>query len=111
VDARDIRDLVHFDEDAPRRGDLFESDRIWSEVVCLQRSQRIGPLADPSSDAIVTILAGRVAAQVGNGRKRVSQWESMLVRAGEELTVANASDDPSVVLIVAAPPPRRTELA
>jgi quercetin dioxygenase-like cupin family protein len=111
VKAKDIRDLVHFDDEAPRRGELFESERLWSEVVCLQRSQRLGPIADPVSDAIVTILAGEVAAQVGNGRTRTSQWDSMLVPAGEELTLANASDEPSVVLIVAAPPPRRTEIA
>jgi quercetin dioxygenase-like cupin family protein len=105
VEAKDVRDLVHFDEDAPRRGELFESKRLWSEVVCLQGSQRLGPLADPSSDAIVTILAGEVAAQVGNGRKRMAQWEAVLVPAGQELTLANASDEPSVVLFVAAPPP------
>ena len=108
VEARDIRELVRFDEDAPRRATLFESDRLWSEIVCLQRSQRIGPLADRAADAIVAILAGRVAAQVGNGRRRIGQWESVLVPAGEELTIANASDDPSVVLIVTAPPPART---
>ncbi len=33
------------------------------------------------------------------------QWESALVPAGEELTLRNASEEPSVVLLVLAPPP------
>ena len=108
MEAKDLRALVRFDDDAPTRATLFESGRLWSQVVCLQRSQRVGPIADPAADAIVAILAGKVATQVGNGRRRIGQWECVLVPAGEELTLANASDDPSVVLIVAAPPPGET---
>jgi quercetin dioxygenase-like cupin family protein len=111
VETRDIRELVHFGEDAPRRRTLFESTRLWSEVVCLQGNQRLGPMADPASDAIVTVLAGQVAAQVGKDRKRMKQCASILVPAAMELSLANASEEPSVVLIVAAPPPASAEIA
>lgn len=109
--AKDIRDLVFFSQDEPRRETLHESEHLWSEVVCLQGPQRLGPLGDPRSDALCTILAGQVAVQVGKGRKRMSQWDSVLVPAGEHLTLANASDEPSVVLIVVAPPPEQTGAA
>ena len=111
METRDIRELVHFGEDAPRRRTLFESTRLWSEVVCLQGNQRLGPMADPASDAIVTVFAGQVAAQVGKERKRMKQWASVLVPAAMELFLANASEEPSVVLIVAGPPPASTEIA
>jgi glyoxylate utilization-related uncharacterized protein len=111
VETRDIRELVHFGDDAPRRGTLFESTRLWSEVVCLQGNQRLGPMTDPGSDAIVAVLAGEVAAQVGRDRSRLKQWESVLVPATLELTLANASEEPSVVLIVLAPPPASAEIA
>lgn len=103
--ARDIRDLVHFGDDGPRRSTLWESEHLWSEVICLQRSQRIGPIGDPASDAVCTVLAGEIAAQVGKGRTRMGQWESVQIPAGESLTLANASEEPSVVLLVVAPPP------
>jgi quercetin dioxygenase-like cupin family protein len=103
----DIRDLVHFSEDEPRRRTLVEGDRLWSEVVCLQGAQGIGPLRDEDSDGMLVVLSGRVATQVGKGRARMSQWETVVVPAGEELTVRNASEDPSVVLLVVAPPPSR----
>lgn len=111
METRDIRDLVHFGEDAPRRKKLFESMRVWSEVVCLQGNQRLGPMTDPATDAIVTVLTGEVATQIGKDRKRMKQWESVLVPATSELTLANASEEPSVVLIVAAPPPASAEIA
>lgn len=101
----DIRDLVRFSDDEPRRSTLAEAERLWSEVVCLQRSQGIGPLRDDGSDGLLVVLTGEVAAQVGKGRARMEQWESVVVPAGEELTVRNASEGPAVLLLVAAPPP------
>jgi redox-sensitive bicupin YhaK (pirin superfamily) len=105
VDSKDLRDLVRFDDDGPRHEPLFQSEHLWSEVLCLQGAQGIGPIADRDSDAICTVLAGRVAVQVDRARKRLEQWGSALVPKGSELTITNASEEPSVVLLIAAPPP------
>ena len=101
----DIRELVHFSDDEPRRRTLIESERLWSEIVCLQQSQGMGPVRDDESDGILVVLAGEVAAQVGKGRARMKQWEAVDVPAGLELTLRNASEEPAVVLLVVAPPP------
>ena len=101
----DIRDLVHFSDDEPRRRTLLEGERLWSEIVCLQGSQGVGPIRDDGADGIVVVLAGEVATQVGKGRARMKQWEAVEVPAGLELTMRNASDEPAVVLLVVAPPP------
>ena len=103
--TKDLRDLVHFSEDGPHHETVFESEHLWSEVVCLERAQSLGPISDPDSDAICCILAGEVAVQVDLGRKRLEQWGTALVPAGANLTVRNASDEPAVILLVAAPPP------
>lgn len=101
----DIRDLVHFSDDGPRRQTLVEGERLWSEIVCLQAAQGVGPIRDDESDGIVVVLAGEVATQVGKGRARMKQWEAVDVPAGMELTIRNASEEPAVVLVVVAPPP------
>lgn len=101
----DIRDLVHFSDDEPRRQTLVEGERLWSEIVCLQAAQGVGPIRDDDSDGIVVVLAGEVATQVGKGRARMKQWEAVDVPAGMELTIRNASEEPAVVLVVVAPPP------
>jgi glyoxylate utilization-related uncharacterized protein len=105
VKTLDIRDLVHFSDDEPRRKMLIENERLWSEIVCLQQAQGVGPIRDDESDGILVVLAGEVAAQVGKGRARMKQWEAVEVPAGLELTIRNASEEPAVVLIVVAPPP------
>jgi glyoxylate utilization-related uncharacterized protein len=105
MDVRDVRDLVSFSDEGPRHEPLFESDHLWSEVVCLQGAQGFGPITDPDSDAICLVLAGRIAVQVDRDRKRLSQWASLVVPKRSELTIRNASDEPAVILLVAAPPP------
>jgi quercetin dioxygenase-like cupin family protein len=105
MDAKDLRDLVRFSEEGPRHEPLFESDHLWSEVVCLQGAQGLGPISDPDSDAICTVVAGRVAIQLDRGRKRLGQWATVLIPAGSELTIRNASEEPAVIVLIAAPPP------
>jgi len=105
VETRDIRDLVHFSADGPTRSDLFESERLWAEVICLEPNQQVGPMEDPGADAVFVIVAGEAVLQVDRSRKRLKQWEAGLAPAGAEVTVSSASPDPTVVLVVAAPPP------
>jgi redox-sensitive bicupin YhaK (pirin superfamily) len=107
VDAKDLRDLVRFAEDGPHHEGLFESDHLWSEVVCLDRNQQLGTIADRDSDAVVLVVTGKVVVQVDRGRTRLEQWGASLVPAGSELTVTNATEEPAVVLLVAAPPPTK----
>ena len=103
--TRDVRDLVHFDEVGAHEQTLYETDQLFSRVICLQAAQDVGPMGDPRADAVCLVLAGEVSAQVGRGRSRMRQWETALVPAGSELTLRNASEDPAVVLLVTAPPP------
>jgi glyoxylate utilization-related uncharacterized protein len=105
VNTRKVTDLVHFEDDAARTEVLYETPQLFSQVVCVQGSQGIGPMSDARSDGVVVVLAGEIATQVGKARARMRQWESTLVPAGEELTFRNASGEPSVVLLVLAPPP------
>ena len=107
MDARDLRDLVRFDEDGPHREELFETEHLWSEVVCLERNQALGTIGDRDSDALVLVVTGRVVVQVDRRRKRLEQWGTTLVPAGSELTITNATPEPAVVLLVAAPPPTK----
>jgi glyoxylate utilization-related uncharacterized protein len=103
--TRDLTDLVHFDEDSARTEVLWETGHLWSQVICLQGSQGLGPMSDARSDGLLIVLSGEVAVQVAKGRSRMRRWESVAVPAGDELTIRNASEEPAVVLLVLAPPP------
>jgi|SRR2546427_1334261 len=105
--TRTLTDLVHFTEETPRTEVLFETGKLWSQVICLQGAQGVGPLADEDADGLLFVLSGEVAAQVGKARARLKQWGTAPIPAGDALTVRNASSEPSVVLLVLAPPPGR----
>ena len=105
MEAKDLRDLVLFDPDGPAAHDVFETERVWSRLICLERAQRFGPIGDPGSDAVFLVVAGEVVIQVDKNRKRVQQWSAVLAPAGGAVTVSNASMEPAVILITAAPPP------
>jgi mannose-6-phosphate isomerase-like protein (cupin superfamily) len=105
VEETNLKDHVHFSPDGVRRETVFDTSRLWAEVLCFERNQQVGPVMDPDSDALFTVAAGQAVVQVDNRRKRVSQWDSVLVPAGSEVTVTNASGDPLVLFLVAAPPP------
>jgi quercetin dioxygenase-like cupin family protein len=105
VDAADLREFIEFEEGDLVRKTVFETERLWVQTVCLDRNGSYGPVSDRTSDALVTILAGEAVFQVDKKRKRLKQWGAIVVPAGAELVVTNASTEPLVVLMVVAPPP------
>jgi hypothetical protein len=105
MDTADIRSFVEFEEGRVVRRTVFESERLWAQVVSLDRNRSYGPVGDPGADAMVTILAGEGVFLVNRRRRRMQQWGSVLVAAGSELVATNASSEPLVLLVVTAPPP------
>ncbi len=103
--TRNETDLNNFDEEAARTEILYETDQLFSQVICLQEAQGVGPVSDATSEGLLVVLSGEVAAQIGRNRTRMKQWASATVPPGDELTLRNASAEPSVVLLVLAPPP------
>ncbi|MDQ3991114.1 MAG: hypothetical protein M3245_02225 [Actinomycetota bacterium] len=111
MDSADLTDHVRFSPEAPHRSAVFETERLFAQVMCLERNQSFGPASDPRADAVITIVAGEAVFLVGRRRKRLRQWGAVLVPAGAELVITNASADPLVVLMLTAPPPVGAEAA
>jgi quercetin dioxygenase-like cupin family protein len=108
VKAKNLRELVRFSSKEPVRAGVFETERLWSELICLERNQQVGPMEDALSEVLCTVVAGEVVVQLDRARKRVTQWAVVLVPVRTQLFITNASDEPAVVMLTAAPPPRVT---
>ena len=107
VESRNLKRYVHFDAKEVRRETVFETSKVWSEILCFERNQQLGPMSDADADAIFTVIAGEAVFMVERNRKRLDQWGTVLVPAGAEVTVTNASGDPLVIVLTTAPPPPR----
>jgi mannose-6-phosphate isomerase-like protein (cupin superfamily) len=105
VEQANLKRFVHFSADGVRRETVFETDRVWTQVLCFERNQSIGPITDPDSDGIFLVVAGEAVFMVDGKRKRLEQWGTVLVPAGAEVTVTNASAEPLVLFLMTAPPP------
>jgi quercetin dioxygenase-like cupin family protein len=105
VKSTNLTDLIEFSPDRPLRTTFLESEHLWSEIVCLDKAQELGPMGDTNADGLLTVFAGEVVVFAGSRRKRLKQWDAVLAPAGTEVVLRNASSEPAVVLIVTAPPP------
>jgi mannose-6-phosphate isomerase-like protein (cupin superfamily) len=105
VETRTLTRFVHFSPDGVRRETVFETEHLWTQILCFERNQRLGPVMDPASDAMFTVVAGEAVFLVDGDRKRLKQWGTVMVPSGAEVTLSNASVEPLVILLVAAPPP------
>lgn len=105
MEQTNIKRFVHFSSDGVRRETVFETDRVWTQVLCFERNQNIGPITDHDSDGIFLVVAGEAVFVVDGKRKRLDQWGAVLVPAGSEVSVTNASVEPLVLFLMAAPPP------
>ncbi len=103
--SRSLKDLVHFDPDEVRRETLYETANLFSEVLCFDGKQHVGPMQDADSDAVFTVVAGEGRFNVGHRSRTLKQWGTVLVPANTEVTVINLHDEPLVLLMVASPPP------
>jgi glyoxylate utilization-related uncharacterized protein len=105
METADLTDFVRFSPDGPIRETIFESERVWCQIICMDRNQSLGPIGDPRADGVLTVIAGEAVIMIDRSRKRLKQWGAVLVPAASELVLTNASADPAVVLFVTAPPP------
>ncbi len=111
MENRNIKRFVHFSPDEVTRETVFETEHLWSQVLCLSVNQKVGPLEDPGADAMFLVVAGQGVFQVDTKRRRLDQWGTVLVPAGAAVTISNATGDPLVLLPVAAPPPAAREVS
>lgn len=105
MDAAELQDLVEFEEGSVVRRTVFASERLWVQLLCLDRNGSFGPLTDPDSDAVLTIVAGEAVFLVNRGRSRLKQWGTVMVPHGSQVVIRNASPEPLVILMTVAPPP------
>ena len=81
MENRNLKRFVHFSPDSVVRETVFETDRLWAQVLCFDHNQTIGPMIDPDSDALFTIVAGEAVFLVDAKRKRLEQWGTVLIEA------------------------------
>jgi quercetin dioxygenase-like cupin family protein len=84
---------------------LFETERFFLDVYCLEPGQSQKAHAHPGNDKVYAVLEGAIVAQVGADEQELRAGEAVLAPAGAEHGIANRSSARAAVLVFMAPKP------
>jgi quercetin dioxygenase-like cupin family protein len=94
-----------FDAAKMQKLNLFETDRFFLDVYCLEPGQAQKAHAHAGSDKVYAVLEGSVHARVGSETQELRAGEAVLAEAGSEHGIENRSQARAAVLVLMAPKP------
>jgi quercetin dioxygenase-like cupin family protein len=94
-----------FDAAKLQKLNLFETDRFFCDVYCLEPGQLQKPHAHAGSDKVYAVLEGAVVAQIGGEERELHAGEAALAEAGMEHGLVNRSQERAAVLVFMSPKP------
>ena len=81
---------------------LFETERFFLDVYCLEPGQSQKAHAHAGSDKVYAVLEGSVHARVGVEEQQLSAGQAVLAPAGSEHGIENRSTSRAAVLVFMA---------
>ena len=105
--AIDVRtfDLRRFDAAKMQKINLFETERFFLDIYCLEPGQSQKAHAHAGSDKVYAVLEGAVHARVGSEEQELREGQAVLAPAGSEHGIENRSGARAAVLVLMAPKP------
>ena len=105
IEVKSFAALRRFSPDKLQKLNLFETDRFFCDVYCLDPGQEQKAHAHPGSDKLYGVLEGTVEGRVGAETRELRSGEMALCPAGSEHGVANRSSSRAALLVFMAPRP------
>ena len=94
-----------FDAAKMQKLNLFETERFFCDVYCLEPGQAQKAHAHAGSDKVYAVLEGTIVARVGGEERELKAGEAVLAEAGSEHGVENRSQQRAALLVFMAPKP------
>jgi len=105
MDIIKVRDVVKFKTEKLNKVSLFDTDKFFCDVYCLEPGQAQKVHAHDGSDKVYYVLEGEGKFTVGSDEKVLGADEITLAPAGEDHGVMNHSQGKLVILVFMAPKP------
>ena len=98
-------DLRRFDAAKMQKLTLFETERFFCDVYCLEAGQSQSPHAHADADKVYAVLEGTVNASVGEDDALLGVGDAVLAPAGRPHGIRNPGPGRAAVLVFMAPHP------
>ena len=107
MNIRHIPSLMSFSPDKMQKNNVFETERFFCDVYCLQPGQMQKTHSHVSEDKVYFIVAGAVTVIVGDEEQQLGRGMAVLAPAGQPHGLRNDSGTNASVLVFMAPAPRK----
>jgi quercetin dioxygenase-like cupin family protein len=94
-----------FDAAKMQKLNLFETERFFCDVYCLEPGQAQKPHAHEGSDKVYAVLEGTVTVTIDADSQSLKSGDVVLCPAGSSHGVSNNSDSRASLLVFMAPHP------
>jgi mannose-6-phosphate isomerase-like protein (cupin superfamily) len=108
VEFKDLLSERRFSADKMRKVNLFETDRMFSDIYCLEPGQEQKAHSHKGADKIYVVLEGAGRFTIGNEERDLGLNQIVLAPADLEHGVRNVSTERLVLLVFMAPNPNRS---
>ena len=107
MEVRDVKSERRFSTEKMQKVNLFETERMFSDVYFLEPGQEQKRHAHSGADKIYFVLEGTGRFQIGDEDRELGVDQIVLAPADIEHGVRNQSDARLVLLVFMAPNPNK----
>lgn len=100
-----LKDHQQFSSDKMKKNNLFQTERFFCDVYCLEPGQEQKGHVHGHQDKVYFVLEGQGMFQVGAGRQVLEAGQGTLAPAGEEHGVKNHTSKRLSLLVFVSPNP------
>ena len=101
-----ISEATQFATEKMKKNGLFETDRMFCDLYCLEPGQDQAVHSHEGSDKVYFVVQGRGLFQIGDEERELTKDEIALAESGRKHGVKNASQNRLVLLVFMAPKPQ-----
>jgi quercetin dioxygenase-like cupin family protein len=105
--TKNLKTEQRFSDEKMQKVNLFETDRMFTDIYCLEPGQEQKIHAHKGADKIYVVLEGRARFHIDGEEAELGENQVILAAADLNHGVANASSERVVLLVFMAPNPNR----
>jgi mannose-6-phosphate isomerase-like protein (cupin superfamily) len=103
MDIKTLADLAAFQDEKMKKVNLFSTERVMSDLYCLEPGQKQKVHAHGGEDKIYYVLEGSGTVTVGGTDSPIGQGQIVIAPAGVEHGLTNGAGGRMQVLVFMAP--------
>ena len=107
MESRNVQSERRFSVEKMQKVNLFETERMFADIYCLEPGQEQKQHAHPGADKIYFVLEGSGRFHIGDDERDLGPDHIVLAPADIEHGVRNQSQSRLVLLVFMAPNPNK----